>query len=427
MLSLTNLILTCLVITFAGGCFWLARRCFNQKNEIKQLQALATKQIKKKRKKNCLPKPPFEQVLNLIPGGIVISDRAGELIWYNREAAEIVDLTNDDLGGRSIMSILSSLPMLISDSTGGSEIAPAEFDLNGRRLQGMIHVLYGNDGLDQGTVAILNDVTTWHAALRAKQKQLDTLNYELRQQLTSMGSYTELLKDNTSAQGQAWLPRLHENVGRVTELIDTIMQVTMVKEDGDLAGLVPVHVSKIIHETLDFLKSEIKERKIYLKLQLNNQMRPIMAQHVHIQTILKELLTNSIRFNRPGGMVQITSDIQKDNESKQEFLVLQIIDDGQGIPIDDQKRIFDVFYRPEANINSKHRNIGVGLAIVQAIVQAYEGRIWFRSQPEKGTVFTILLPAGQLPENQTDRFEPFEHESEFDWVENLSISAEGAI
>lgn len=425
MLSLLNFVLIGTLFISLGGCFWLGRLYLKQKEELKQLSLSATKQIKSQKvKAKRLQAPPFEQILNLIPGGVVISNREGKLIWYNREAAEIIGLTSADLANRSIMSVLSKLPMLISDSMGGPESVPAEFDFNGRRIQGMMYVLYGNDGLDQGTVAVLNDITTWYAALRAKQLQLDTINHELRQRLTSMGSYTELLQGNISEQGKAWLPRLHENVGRVTALIDTIMQVTSVKDDGNLQGLTPISIQKIVYDTLKLLKPELEERKIYLKLQVDKQMRPIMAQTVHIQTIIKELLTNSIRFNRPGGMVQITTGIQKDSDSNQDFLILQIADDGQGIPIEDQKKIFDVFYRPDANENSQHRNIGVGLAIVQAIIQAYQGRIWFRSQPNKGTLFTILLPAGRIEDDRPLEPDLFAEDHEFDWIADAESTAE---
>jgi signal transduction histidine kinase len=398
------------------------RLYLQQKDEINRLHQVALQQVVKGQRKQNQPTPPFEQILNLMPGGIVISDRVGELIWCNREAADMIGITLDDLTGRSIMSVLSKLPMLISDNLGGVETAPAEFDLHDRKIQGVMYVLYGDDGLDQGTVAILNDITSWHTALSVKQKQLDLISHELRQRLTSMGSYTKLLEDNTSQQGKTWLPRLHENVGRVTELIDTIMQVTAVKNEGDQTKSVSVYVPTVVRDTLRFLKPELDECKIYIKLDVDMQMRPIMSQRVHIQTIVKELLTNSIRFNRPGGMVRIMAGIQKEDDTNQEFLILQIIDDGQGISVEDQKKIFDVFYRPEADTQLQHRNIGVGLAIVQAIVQAYEGRIWFSSQLGKGTTFTILLPAGHINDKSlidTDPSYSLEEQSKFDWIDSI--------
>ena len=412
MFSFVSVLLFCLICLLTVGLFWLGRQYFAATKEVTQLKKKLVRIAKRqKQQKPKLTTVPFEQILNLISGGVVVSDREGDLVWHNQEAANILDIGAPGVSKGSVMSMLSRLPMLVSNSIGESEVAPAEFDLNGRRVQGTMFVLYGRDGLDQGTVAILNDVTMWHAALRAKQKQLDEINHELRQRLTSMGSFTELLE--AEREGHAWLPRLHETVGRVTELIETIMQIADVKGDGSTAGLTPVDVAQTIHETVEWLKPEMEANQIYFKHQLDPNLRPIMAQQVHIQTILKELLTNSIEFNRPGGMIQIRAAIQLDEDSQTDFLILNVADDGAGISAEDQRKIFDVFYRPNAVAQSAERNIGVGLAIVHAIVEAYDGRIWFKSEVGEGTAFTILLPIG--PAAQQNAIEEIE-DDEFAWI-----------
>lgn len=423
MISLFNLFLIVLVCLLAGGMVWLANRNRAGKKELEQLTQKLNRLTKRQKQKKAKPSaPPFEQILNLMSGGIVVSDRDGKIIWHNEEAADILDFDSAEMTRGSIMSLLSPLPMLISNSIGESEVAPAEFDINGRRIEGTMFVLYGKDGLDRGTVAILNDVTTWHAALRTKQKQLDEINHELRQRLTSMGSFTEMLGTIESDSDNPWLPRLHDTVGRVTELIDTIMQISAVKSNAENVSHVLIDVPEMISETLDWLKPELETNQIFLKQQVDDDIRPIKAQPVHIQTILKELLTNSIQFNRAGGMVQIRAATNQDEESKLEFLVLQISDDGQGIPSEDQKKIFDIFYRPDALAHSQQRSIGVGLAIVHAIVEAYDGRIWFKSQEGKGSAFTVLLPSGLTAEEIASFTEVVnnEEEDEFAWIEDTA-------
>ncbi len=400
------------------GLAWLGKRYLDAQKEVARLTEKIGRFAKKQRQRQAKPKrPPFEQILNFISGGVIVSDREGNLIWHNEEAADILDLDPTEMTRASIMSILSQLPMLISNSVGESEVAPADFDYNGRRIQGTMYVLYGKDGMDQGTVAILNDVTTWHAALRSKQRQLDEINLELRQRLSSMGSVTEML-GSTDQDAKTWLPKLHETVGRVTELIETTMQIAAVKSDEG-ANRELVDVKQTIHDTLAWLQPEIETKKILLKQQVDPNLGQMLAEPVHVQTILKELLTNSIQFNRPGGMVQIKAVSQQDEESKTEFLILNIIDDGEGIAAEDQKKIFDVFYRPDAIGQPTERNIGVGLAIVHAIVESYDGRIWFKSKVGHGTAFTVLLPTGveyveTAGEEELENVE--DPEDEFAWI-----------
>ncbi|MEM8858930.1 MAG: ATP-binding protein [Chloroflexota bacterium] len=414
-----TIILFCLIICLAGACAWLGYQLSqtNQKlNKLRQFAAKTTRRSTPKTIKLTKLPPvetaPFEQVLNLISGGILISDRDGVITWVNREAADLLGVTLLELTGKPLSHALSQLPLLPAHLE--NEADPTEFELNGRIVQGTIHVLYGSDGLDKGAVAILTDVTGWHTTLRVQQNKLDTINQELKDRLSYMGSTTKLLENSAAGPQKAWLPQLHENVGRVTELIETLVQTALVHSDESSSSLVPIHLSTLVNEVTDELKGEIKERKIFLKTDVDPHMRPILFQHAHMKTIVRELITNGLRFNRPGGMVQLTGKLQE--EANEAFLVLNVSDDGQGIPVDDQKKIFDVFYRPNAHQEGSQRNIGVGLAIVQAIVQAYHGRIWFKSVPERGTVFTILLPAGNLSENQSSI------EDEFDWIEDTHSS-----
>lgn len=420
MTSILTPILIFAVFILLCGLAWLGKRYLDAQKEVGRLTEKLGRIAKKQRQRQAKPKrPPFEQILNFISGGVIVSDRDGNLIWHNEEAADILNLDPTEMTRASIMSILSQLPMLISNSIGESEVAPADFDYNGRRIQGTMYVLYGKDGMDQGTVAILNDVTTWHAALRSKQRQLDEINLELRQRLSSMGSVTEMLGSNDQ-DAKAWLPKLHETVGRVTELIETTMQIAAVKSD-EASNRECVDVKQTIQETLSWLMPEIEAKQILLKQQIDPKISHMLAEPVHLQTILKELLTNSIRFNRPGGMVQINAEAQPDEQSKSEFLILNVIDDGAGIAADDQKKIFDVFYRPDMIGQSTERNIGVGLAIVRAIVESYDGRIWFKSKVGYGTAFTVLLPTGiekddAAVEEELENVE--DPEDEFAWIKD---------
>ncbi|MEM9775090.1 MAG: ATP-binding protein [Chloroflexota bacterium] len=413
MTSLT-IILVCLLLCTLGTCGWLWYRLDQTKTKLNKIRQRVNKPSKTKKKSTLKvisesKVVPFEQVLNLLSGGILISGRDGEIVWCNREVADILDVTLPELMGKPISYALSQLPVRLAYAE--AEVKATEFDLNGRKIQGTMHVLYGIDGLDEGAVAVLNDVTAWHQTIQIQQKKLDTINRELKERLNTMGSSTKFLENSINEPHKAWLPQLHESVGRVTELIETLVQTTLMRSDETSGTRIPINLGTLVYEVLEELKEEVKQRQIYVKTEIESQMRPILCQPEHIKTILRELLINSLRFNRPGGMVQLVAKLQQ--ESNEDFLVLNVSDDGQGISIEDQKKIFDVFYRPEANFEGSQRNIGVGLAIVHAIVEAYKGRIWFKSQPEKGTLFTILLPAGNLNSARPYKTE----EDEFDWIE----------
>ena len=409
------LIFICLSLGLAGTTVYFYQQMLKHKTVSQQLKKSKRKRtatlISEKSKpinRPIQPSIPFEHILNVIHAGILISSRDGKVVWFNRDAAELLDLNPGQLIGQPLSHILSHLPTLRTNQNNQMGNTSIDFELNGRKVQGGMHILYGSDGLDQGAVAVLNDVTAWHTTVQIQQEKLDAINHELKERLNYMESTTKFLQNSTDGPQKAWLPQLHENVGRVTKLIETLVQTAHIESDETLATFTPAFLNGIVQEALDELKPEIQKRQIYIKTDIDPKMRPIMCQPEHIKTIILELVTNGFRFNRPGGMVQIVGKLQ--NESEEAFLVLNVSDDGQGIPIDDQQKIFDVFYRPNAHQHGTQRNIGVGLAIVHAIVHAYHGRIWFKSQPDQGTLFTILLPAGDLTQDRPDETD------EFDWI-----------
>jgi len=110
-----------------------------------------------------------------------------------------------------------------------------------------------------------------------------------------------------------------------------------------------------------------------------------------VATILEELITNGLKYGRDGGTVRVIASRESD-----EFAVVSISDDGIGIAEEDQSRIFEQFFRPEYRDEQiQTGGIGMGLSIVRALVEAYNGRIWFESIPDKGTTFTFILPTRQ--------------------------------
>jgi signal transduction histidine kinase len=80
-----------------------------------------------------------------------------------------------------------------------------------------------------------------------------------------------------------------------------------------------------------------------------------------------------------------------------DFLVLQVRDDGIGIAVEDQRHIFDKFYRVHSEETDNIGGTGLGLAIVKAIVEKHGGRVWAESAPGHGSVFSVLLPKYVLP------------------------------
>lgn len=136
----------------------------------------------------------------------------------------------------------------------------------------------------------------------------------------------------------------------------------------------------------DFI-SQIKEKK--LKVVKKVSFSPVIKIDPKLMRIVvSNLLSNSIKYTPPGG--KIILEIKKYNRD----LLLSIADTGYGIPKNQQKKVFTKLFRAD-NIRTKDTTgTGLGLYIVKAVIDAFGGKIWFKSVKNKGTIFYVSIPLG---------------------------------
>jgi len=118
----------------------------------------------------------------------------------------------------------------------------------------------------------------------------------------------------------------------------------------------------------------------------------VNGDEVSLQTLLRNLLDNAIRYTEPGGHIQV--DVRTEVEaSGRAWAVLEVSDDGVGIPLADQKRIFERFYRVDKARSRQTGGTGLGLSIVKHVAELHGGKVEVKSTLGVGSTFTVRLPA----------------------------------
>ncbi len=340
------------------------------------------------------PSPLIEaqQILDLLADGVIFSDQDGMIAYANEAASHLIGIPTSAMIGRPITDLLTRLPLL-----SGSTAKAAKFELNGRYLQGKAATVQMNDGSTQGILTTLHDITAEHEAEEAKSTFLSTVSHELRTPLTAIKGYVEMLASGAGGElndnQRQFTTTIHRNVNRMVQLINSLIFASSVKSGRleyisghtDLGQLIP----QISRE----LQPKAAEDGQQIKVDIDKRLQPLQADPIHMATILEELITNSIKFNRPGGKVWVTAVPETSVESKQSFAVVSVRDEGVGITPDEQPHIFDEFYRAErTSAHVRATGMGMGLSIVRALVEAYNGRIWLKSVPDQGSSFTFIIP-----------------------------------
>lgn len=336
-----------------------------------------------------------QQILDHLVDGIIFSDQDGYISYVNGAASAMVGRPAAEMIGVPITDVLTRLPLLANSPDNAKA---SQFELNGRYVRGRATIFYDQNNEAQGVLTTLHDITAEFEAKRSKDNFLQTISHELRTPLTAIKGYVELLATGASGplnNNQAMFTvTIQRNVNRMVQLINSLIFASTIKA-GRLEYITGyTDVAQLVDQISRELQPTAAEDGQRIVVDVDKRLRPLRVDPIHMATILEELITNSIKFNRPGGTVRITAVPDTINGNEQSYIVVSVSDEGAGIDLADQPHIFEEFYRAghETENHIRTRGIGMGLSIVRALVETYNGRIWFKSTPKQGSTFTFVIP-----------------------------------
>jgi signal transduction histidine kinase len=218
--------------------------------------------------------------------------------------------------------------------------------------------------------------------------------HELRTPLASLSTATYLLLRPEMSQRDQIVNNIHNETLRLNSLASSFLDLARLESGRVQFRKTRFSVADLIYECRDVMMSKAQETNIQIRVDVPNEMPLMEADRDKIKQVLLNLLSNSIKYNRPNGSVIITSAFDPMNIS------ISIQDTGMGIPDESIPHLFEKFYRVREH-EGKATGTGLGLSICKQIVQGHNGRIEVKSKMGVGTSFTIHLPrvARTVPRN----------------------------
>lgn len=217
-----------------------------------------------------------------------------------------------------------------------------------------------------------------------KATLLDALAHDLKTPLTSIkGAVTHLLAGPRNAEEQELLTIANEEADRLNRLVVEVLEMAGIEASKLHPDRAPHSIEDIVQATLRAHEETLKDRNVTVLIPAS--LPAVDVDFEFIQQVLKQLLDNSIKYSRPGTPLTISAELAG------ERIVIHVADQGRGIPVAEQHRIFDKFYRGLA-WRDKVPGTGLGLSIAKGIIEAHGGKIWVASEPGKGTVFSFAVP-----------------------------------
>ena len=221
-----------------------------------------------------------------------------------------------------------------------------------------------------------------------------SMSQELRQPLASILGYTELLLGESTgilgALQRKFLERVQTSAQRMKARLDDLSQIIAL--DSERLALNPetVNLGDVIDKAIAETSKQLRQKKISLRVDLPDKMPQIHADRDALQQILLHLLENAGAVSPQQGEIFLRAAIN--DEQEQDFILVQVADQGGGIPQEDLPRVFSRLYNADNVPIEGVGETGVGLSMVKTLTEAHDGRVWIDTDMGTGSTFNILLP-----------------------------------
>jgi two-component system phosphate regulon sensor histidine kinase PhoR len=248
-----------------------------------------------------------------------------------------------------------------------------------------------------GWIIVMHDITPFKEMDQLKSELIATVSHDLKQPLSVMNGYTELLlmHGKIDATGINFIEMVRKAIKSMRQLIDDLLDLAKI-ETGIALKLEPTAVSPMLEECIQSLQPQVLNKQMLVVEDFPSDLPPVLADQTRLHQILTNLIGNAVKYTQPEGQVTVTA------EQRDTMLRITVQDNGMGISPEDQSRIFDRFYRVRRPETDSIDGTGLGLAIVKTLVDAHNGKIGLESRLGEGTTFYLSLPLATQTQGVTE-------------------------
>jgi signal transduction histidine kinase len=348
-----------------------------------------------------------QTVLEDLTCGVIIGDSSGKVSRVNTAAAQMLGVSPEALTSQPLAQVTQDERWVKAVSelvTHSDDMVITTLQLSDRVLRATISPMAATPSGErqEGSVAILYDITAEAESQQARDEFVASLSQELRTPMTSITGYTDLLLGQSVGligdMQRKFLQRIKANIERMSSMLNDLIGVTAIDAGQLEIRPTTVDMSEIIEDAIIGARAQLEEKELTLELNLPQQIPPVEVDADCVHQIMANLLGNATKCSPVGSTVEVSAlvyDEEAGNPEETQYLKVSIRDSGGGIAAEDQERVFDRFYRAESALINGLGETGVGLAIVKSLVEAHGGHVWVESEIGTGSTFSFLLPISQ--------------------------------
>jgi signal transduction histidine kinase len=225
---------------------------------------------------------------------------------------------------------------------------------------------------------------------RLKSDFVANVSHELKTPLALIRLFAETLelgRVQGAEKAKQYYRIINKESQRLTQLINNILDFSRIEAGRKQYRLVRTDVGRVVQEVLDAYRFPIEQQGFTLEVEMADDIPEAEIDPEGIEQALLNLVNNAIKYSRDDKYIKLS--VRHEGGK----ILVSVADKGIGVAKADQKKIFEKFYRAENTLVHETKGSGLGLALVQHIMEAHGGSVELESTPGKGSTFTLVIPA----------------------------------
>ena len=346
-------------------------------------------------------------ILDTVFDGIVVIDEDAMVVRFNPAAEKIFGYKSIEVIGNNVSMLMPEPYRSEHDTflrnylaTGVKKIIGIGREVEGRRKDGSVFPLAlavtemrKNGG--RMFTGILRDITDRKQLEQQKADFYAMVTHDLKSPLTSIMGFAELIATGKDADADT----VEMSTGilsaskKLYGLVEQFLLQSRLESGAMTLNLRREDAAGLIMELKEEFSEQARRNGLTLTATVEDGLPAILVDRTYIMRALANLAQNAVNYTPEGGEVALSATRRIGDTG--DFVVLSVSDTGPGIAPEDQAKVFQKYFRAEGRAGTK--GAGLGLAIVKAVAEAHKGRVELKSEPGKGSVFSLILPTAAAP------------------------------
>lgn len=349
--------------------------------------------------------PVFLALAAAVDDGMLVVEADRRISFANRAAGALLGTQRGELRGKTAIAAVRDYRVEQAIDRALATGEALDVTLSAARGRRNLRVLCQPiDGDHRRAVVVLRDVTRLAQLQRARREMVANVSHELATPLAATRLLVEtLLSDPPPEVRRHMLGQIDDELTAMTQLVDELRELSQIESGRLMLKLHPVNLAPLVERAIARVLPQAERCGLTVRNEVDARLPPALIDDVRIGQVLLNLLHNALKWTPEGGTISVraaptaesAAGSQRDggDTEPREWLKLSVADTGIGIPVDEQERVFERFYKVDRARTRDHSGTGLGLAIAKHLVERHGGRIWVESEEGHGSTFYLILPA----------------------------------